>query len=400
MKHALQLTAIASIGWACNQQSSTPTVFQLESPVGPNASLPHLVTGEDDQLYLSWIEKGDSGQVQFYYASMENDKWSAPERIAGGNDWFVNWADYPMIAVDKAGNMVAHYLAKSSTGTYSYDVNVMYKPVGKEWIGPVIPHMDGTPTEHGFATLLPQNDGTFLLTWLDGRNTMGHEEHEGHGGGAMTIRSAVLNMQGQLSQEMELDGRVCDCCQTAGVLTPAGPIIAYRDRTEDEIRDMAMVRWINGTWTAPVPVSIDNWNITGCPVNGPRLSAWDNTVGMAWFTAANGEPKVNVRFSQDHGATFGETHMLSNETVGRVDIAMVDASSAIVSWLATSDTASYIMSRRVDANGNQEKSITIAQTSSARASGFPQLTRWKNKNYFAWTHLEDERSTVRLARVE
>lgn len=399
-------TALLSLTFlviACTSKEGAPNISSLHAPTGSQASLPHLFTGEDNNLYLSWVEKGDSNMVTLYYATMKNDSWSTPESIASGTDWFVNWADYPMIAVDKEGNMVAHFLAKSSSGTYSYDVNVMYKPTGGKWIGPVIPHTDGTPTEHGFTTLLPQNDGTFLVAWLDGRNTSttrheGHDMHES--GGAMTIRSAVLDMQGNLTQEVELDNRVCDCCQTAGALTSAGPAIAYRDRSAYEIRDMAMVRWKNGSWTEPTNASIDNWHITGCPVNGPRLSAIENTLGMAWFTAANGQPKVNVRFSSDAGETFGNTIEVATETVGRVDLAMIDSSSAAVSWLAANDTASYIMTCRVNTDGTKSAPLIVTQTSASRASGFPQLTRWKNKNYFAWTHVDENTTAVKMAVVE
>jgi hypothetical protein len=401
MNKLLAISFISLLLVSCtNEKPKRPQVSDMQTPVGENASLPHLITGENDQLYLSWIEKSDSGVVVFYYATMIDDNWSQPELIASGNDWFVNWADYPMIAVDKEGNMVAHYLAKSASGTYSYDVNIRYKKANSQWQGPVIPHTDGTPTEHGFATLLPKNDGTFLLAWLDGRNTGsgGHEGDEGHDmGGAMTIRTAVLDMEGNLSAEAELDGRVCDCCQTAGTMTGTGPIIAFRDRSESEVRDMSLVRWTNNAWTPSQNVSEDNWEIKGCPVNGPRLSSYGNGVGIIWFTAANGEPKVKVKFSQDNGLSFGSSNEIATATAGRVDIAMLDPSSAVVSWLAASDTASYIMSCKVNADGTTSEPIQIATTSSSRASGFPQLAQWHENTYFAWTYIQNERTTVKMA---
>ena len=401
MKQLLTIIAIISLA-SCGTKETTPQVQYMNAPVGQNASLPHLITGENDQLYLSWVEKKDSGLVEFYYATMIEDKWSAPELIGSGNDWFVNWADYPMIAADKDGNMVAHYLAKSSSGTYSYDVNVKYKRANGEWLGPIIPHKDGTPTEHGFATLLPQNDGTFMLAWLDGRNTGGgeHEGHEGHDmGGAMTIRTAVLDLDGNLSEEAELDGRVCDCCQTSGTMTTKGALFAFRDRSETEVRDMSIVRKINNEWTPSQDISEDNWEIKGCPVNGPRLSTNGNTTGLIWFSAAKGEPKVKIKFSQDGGETFGSAIEISSETLGRVDIDMINETTATVSWLAANDTASFIMSRGVNVDGTLTDPTQIARTSSSRASGFPQLTNWKGNSYFAWTHIEDESSTVKMAKL-
>ena len=135
-----------------NQEKATenPVLQNVDSPAGSDASLPYLIKGGDDLLYMSWVEKRDSGSIDLMYSVLIKDTWQEPEVIASGNDWFVNWADYPMMAVDNQGNMIAHFLAKSSSGTYSYDVNVVYKPMGEQWSEPIIPHKDGTPTEHGF----------------------------------------------------------------------------------------------------------------------------------------------------------------------------------------------------------------------------------------------------------
>ena len=362
----------------------------LQSPAGENASLPYLVTGEDGKLYFSWVEKKDSGWVELKYSILEGDSWTDPELIAKGNDWFVNWADYPMIAVDKDGNMIAHYLAKSSAGTYSYDVNVVYKPQGEVWSNPVIPHKDGTPTEHGFVTMLPQNDGTFRLAWLDGRNTGGgeHGSEGGHGsGGAMTIRTAVLDMNGELSEEAELDDRVCDCCQTGGIMTANGAMIAYRDRSEDEIRDISFVKFTNSKWSDPQTINDDNWNIPGCPVNGPRMTSLGNIVATAWFTAAEGQAKVKIAFSNSE--SFGESIIVDETSpLGRVDVILLDEQTAIVSWLDNEGTPA-IKYRTIKSDGTMTEPVIVSETSESRGSGFPQMTILDGRVFFAWTSYQE-----------
>ena len=47
----------------------------------------------------------------------------------------------------------------------------------------------------------------------------------------------------------------------------------YRDRTEAEIRDIAIVRLVDGIWSDPALVSADGWEIAGCPVNGPAIDS-------------------------------------------------------------------------------------------------------------------------------
>ena len=38
-------------------------------------------------------------------------------------------------------------------------------------------------------------------------------------------------------------------------------MIAYRDRSADEVRDISIVRRVGGRWTKPAPVHDDGWKI-------------------------------------------------------------------------------------------------------------------------------------------
>ena len=51
-------------------------------------------------------------------------------------------------------------------------------------------------------------------------------------------------------------------------MTADGPVVVYRDRSEQEIRDISIVRLHDGKWSQPSSVFEDNWKINGCPVNG------------------------------------------------------------------------------------------------------------------------------------
>lgn len=84
-------------------------------------------------------------------------------------------------------------------------------------------HDDGTPTEHGFASLWPQSRGTLGIVWLDGRNTSGGHDHDDRGStGAMTLRAATFGAGGGKRAEFELDAMTCDCCQTDTAVSGRG----------------------------------------------------------------------------------------------------------------------------------------------------------------------------------
>ena len=199
---------------ACTpQQESRPTITAIETPTLSASAEPSLFTDKNGITYLSWIEKKDTLD-SFNYSTLENDHWSAPITIASSNSWFVNWADYPMLSTDGNGNFVGHILSRSADGTYTYDVQLLFSNDGKKW-NPILLNDDGKQAEHGFVTHIPYNNNVFV-TWLDGRNTvmegMENMEHEGHHG-AMSIRAALLDYNGNKISEWELDNKTCDCCQ-------------------------------------------------------------------------------------------------------------------------------------------------------------------------------------------
>ena len=310
-----------------------PLVTKITSPAADGSSLPFLFSNSDKTL-LSWVEKDGDSLAILRYAELKEGQWQEPQDILSGTDWFVNWADFPVIAENR-GNLFTHVLKKSSAGTYSYDVKLnLLSKGGKNWKTNLPLHTDGTPTEHGFVTALPFKDG-FFVSWLDGRNTV--EDKEGNRA-AMTIRAAEVSPFGELALETVLDVRTCDCCQTTAAITTNGPVVLYRDRTENEVRDISIVRQVEGEWTVPKTIYDDGWEIKGCPVNGPKAAVLENTLAVAWFTAAKDSTKVKLSFSGDGGANFeAPIEIAGANAMGRVDVVLLSREHAIVSWMEGKD---------------------------------------------------------------
>lgn len=119
--------------------------------------------------------------------------------------------------------------------------------------------------------------------WIDGRDDDGSES-------LMSLRTAVVDHS--IDREEILDPNVCACCRPTTVLTDKGPMVFYRGRSKEEIRDILYVRQIDGAWSKPLAIHNDGWKISGCPVNGPDAFAKANHVAVAWYSAANGKPNV------------------------------------------------------------------------------------------------------------
>jgi hypothetical protein len=368
-------------------------VEELASPAPPHSELSRVSRDEKGNVYLSWVTRSDRG-AQLSYARLNDDAWSEPVSIGQGENWFVNWADFPMLSMH-SGVGVAHWLQKSGEGSYDYDVVASFfnQSLGRWEQGRVV-NRSGVAAENGFVSMLPMAKQQTLIAWLDGRNTRNQPEQ-----GPMTLRAAVFDASGENLREWELDQATCDCCQTSAAMTAAGPVVVYRDRSVNDVRDTAIVRLINGSWTQPALVHKDDWQVMGCPVNGPAVAARHNAVAVAWFTAKDDSPQVKLAVSKDSGASFAPPTLVAGpHTSGRVDAVILANGQVVVSWLSTEAGEASIMLSRFSTTGQFLDGVKLAATSASRRSGFPVIESVENTVYVSWTDISDT-PRVRVARV-
>lgn len=373
---------------------------RLDVPAAQGSGQPHLQAADDGAVWLSWVEPVDEKQHALRYASFDGTGWSATETVATGDDWFVNWADVPSVRPLPDGRFAAHYLENNGPGTFAYGVRITQTDEDGAWQPVITPHRDETETEHGFVSLLPWEEDRLLAVWLDGRKMA--DAGGGHLG-EMTLRSGILAPSGTVERRDLLDDRTCECCPTSAVRTSEGALVAYRDRTEEEIRNIQLVRFDGEAWSDPYLLHDDGWKIEGCPVNGPALAANGDRAAAAWFTAAEGVPRVQVAFTEDGGRQFTEpTVVAEGETSGRVDAVLMEDGSAVVSWLGQDQGEAVIQGRQVHADGTMGPPVTLASVpSTSRDVGMPRMTRSGDHLYVAWVGTEEggDSSRVQLARI-
>lgn len=396
---------------ACGVESSPPaegrlftTVDSLASPAPVGAAEPNLAVSPDGDVFLSWLERLPDSSYALRMSRRDDGVWEQPTIVTQGTTLFVNWADFPSLLSFDEDRLAAHWLQRSGTGRYAYDVRVARTADGgATWTQGVVPHRDGTQSEHGFAALWPEADGRLSLAWLDGRKyarTDGGEKE-------MMLVHASVGDDMQVSAETPLDTRICDCCQTSVALTTDGPVIAYRDRTDEEIRDIYVVRRVGNVWSEPERVHRDEWKIDACPVNGPAIDARDRRVVVAWFTGARDTAQVQLAFSGDGGATFGPPVRVDDgNPAGRVDVILLESGAAVVSWVENVGDRAEVRARRftegAERGGAREPAVTIAQSTAARSSGFPRMAAAEDEVFFAWTvpgATREDPSSIRVARA-
>ncbi|HIB02575.1 MAG TPA: exo-alpha-sialidase [Candidatus Marinimicrobia bacterium] len=379
-------------------ESPPMEVRSLESPAPLGSRFPNLTTTSEGTMIMSWFTPyNDQGGYELKMAEWDGTLWSEPNTIYKGDDFFVNWADVPSIFQVNGDRLAAHWLYMRGGGTYEYDVYLSTSyDRGLTWSEPMIPHRDGVAAEHGFVSFFHRESGGLGIAWLDGRNMISSDD--GHGSGAMSIFTTNLDQENRLDQEFSLDARVCECCPTAAATIGASNIIAYRDRGEEEIRNIQVVRYSGGVWSKPSTVHEDGWMIPGCPVNGPALAVSGDRLAIAWYTAPKGDAQVKVAFSKDVGASFSEPVRIDGGIpLGRVDLEWVDHSSVIVSWIEVAGDSAELKLRKVSLKGEVDSPLVVSNINAARGSGYPQMVNYKNELVFAWT--EPGQWEIRMARL-
>ena len=373
MRIIISLTLIIWLAGCVNKGGSV-----TDPPVGNGAEEPSL-TVTDRGLVLSWLEPHE-GDILLKMALHNGMRWSSAKTIAKGEDWFVNWADFPAIVAN--GDMLfAHFLQKSASPTFAYDVMFTTSAnMGDTWSNPKKIHQDTVQAEHGFVSAVPYKDG-FKVSWLDGRYT-------GKDNGAMTIRGAYVDGNGELHNAAEIDHSTCDCCQTTMTIVNGVPWSFYRNRTDDEIRDIYFSKLVDDNWSEPEVFYDDNWLINACPVNGPVARSYNNNMAVAWFTGAAGEHKVKLKTSTDEGRSFSEVILVdSPNSFGRVDV-QLDSTKIYVTFLTKADNDAVIKLKVYDYSGDLQSSEIMAVVSPERGTGFPRTALWHENLILTWTDVE------------
>ncbi len=388
------VTVLVTACWYSGGSIETQQQLALSNPAGKGSRLPRLVSMPDrTSTLMSWVEPTENGHV-LKFAVLKQGRWIRQGDAAKGERWFVNWADYPSVVPISDTFWLAHWLSRRPGGkTYDYDVSLaLTNDAGKTWREIGHPHRDDAAAEHGFVTIFKESDHAAGIIWLDGRDYIKKGERTLPPGrsGNFALRYTTIHADGGMSDEQIIDDNTCTCCWTSVAQTPAGAIAVWRGRTDSEVRDNRFALMRDAKWTAPSSLGGEGWQIDACPVNGPSVASQGNQVVASWFTAQGDKPRVRIAFSGDSGKSFGKLFSVDDiAPIGRIGLVWLDNQYAAVSWLGQADDIhkkSHLYLQQVGKNGQIYAAQSIAQLSSGRDTGVPQMSTNGRELVFAWTN--------------
>jgi len=355
----------------------TLKVEAVANPSGATSLQAHWGTAQDGSPLLSWVETTKDGSHTLRYAIRRGAQWSEPRTIVANRHFFRQPAESPAVISFSDGSLLAEWVEippGSGEAEYMY---VSASKDGIKWTAPVMAHKDRSPVQHALASMAASGDREASVIWLEALK--GEDDPS-------ALKRTVVSSDGKVVKEEILDPDVCTCCPTSVVKTAKGLLVAYRDHSPQEIRDIATLRFENGRWLPTKILNSDKWEINACPVNGASAAAKDNRVAIAWHTEAQDSPRTQLVLSTDGGGTFSKPISISaGNSFGHVSAALDDQGGALVSWLeeGTGAEGVRLLVRRVTAAGVAGPVTQVAQGSRS-SIGYPRLLHAGSETWIAW----------------
>ena len=243
----------------------------------------HVSIASDGQFVaITWAASKAGGGTDIYVATSrdQGQSFSAPVRAnAIDGQANVNGEQPPQVVIARAAGprtITVIWTAKVGNGTRV--LTARSSDEGRTFAAAVPVHGTDGVGNRGWESIAVDPKGKTFALWLDHRDMAApRREGEAH-------QPSAHQHSPEASQVFvaALDGKaahgiargVCYCCRTALVASEGSVYAAWRHVYADNHRDIAfaMSRDDGRTFGAPVRVSDDNWQIDGCPENGPALA--------------------------------------------------------------------------------------------------------------------------------
>jgi hypothetical protein len=379
----LLLLTVAACGFA---QALKPV--SIPNPSVAGSIQPNWAVAADGSALFSWVEPSKGGGYTLRYAVRRGAAWSESRTVASGRPFWRHPAEVPGMVSLSDGTLLAHWVEKGKESSEEETIYVSSSKDGLHWTTPLIAHHDHSPVQHGLVSIAASGPKEASLFWLQ---ALKGED------GPVSLMRTVVGADGKEIKEEQLDNDTCSCCPTSVANTSKGLLVAYRDHTPKDIRDIAVLRLESGKWSASKILYPDKWEINACPVNAASAAAKDNHVAIAWYTEANDSPRVQVVFSPDAGATFSKpVKVNTGDTLGYASTALNSDGGAFVSWIEEGPSSGSVMVRLVSPAGVAGPVLKIAE--GPRSSlGYPKMVRAGSETWIAWG---DAKTGVKTAQLK
>lgn len=415
----LLLTAFVSLGGA-------PAVVRIDGTVNATPSL----AAEGRFVVLAWGATKDQEATSVHVAVSRDAgrTFGSPSRVNDDSSAANLAAEQPprVTLVSRTGrepSIVVIWTSKAAGGTRL--ITARSDDGGATFSRPSLVRASEAPGNRGWQSLTTDRQGRVLALWLDHRETAGTSAgtghvHGAHGAEAGTTRASTSADGVARAQRSKLyfapidsaaparniTGGVCYCCKTAMTTGADGAIyVAWRHVYPGNLRDIAFAMSRDGgrTFSGPIRVSEDRWQIDGCPENGPTLAA-DATgrIHVVWPTLireAGRDTLALYHATSRDGRTFSRrTRIPTTGAAYHPQLALLASGELFVAWDEVSGGGRRVRFARGHARPDGMVSMNAVAASGGNDGGFPSVAPTSTGVVAAWaarrgtgTHIAVER---------
>lgn len=378
---------------------------RLGGELPPRVSLARRKGGADPELVVLWNARGAATSIKMSKSRDGGKTFDAPIALsspdaAGDRGW-------PSLTVDGRGTPHAIWVDHRGLAAA--------RPAGA-------PQTHTHGTSNAAASTGAQAAATGAAT-TGGAATAGaarSADRAAHDGVAMAQKSglfyASLPGGGAVSADTErkLTAGTCYCCKTALVTGRDDALFAaWRHVYPGNLRDIAfsVSRDRGRTFSAPVRVSEDGWEIHGCPDDGPAMTVDKRgAVHIVWPTvigAKTDEPQGALFYaSTSDGRTF--TPRVRIPTLGspkptHPQIVADDRGRLAVAWDEVIDGQRTAVVRELHQPSSSGAAITFGEPlrlATTEASTYPVLASTSRGLLAAWTSGAPAASVITVKQID
>jgi hypothetical protein len=322
------------------------------SDIDKDSAEPSIAAAPDGSMYVTWVEhaRGKHADVYIQHFDADANALGASVRVNPLAGQAIAWfGDAPTIKIGKDNTIYIGWTSRVESEKNSSNNLLLSVSIdgGKSFAPPVKINDDFAPASHGMHSLAIDENNHVYAAWLDERSLVGKDaqttsisdQNEFANAGFQIVKIhhnsneskksahtkiddeekaepnseifyAVSKDGGKtFSRNVKLSGEVCPCCKTSIITAPNNKVyVSWRQVLSGDFRHIAVASSNNNgeSFSKPVIVSDDQWQINACPVSGAPLAMDDkNTLKIIWFTAGKaGSPGLYEAESKDEGKTF------------------------------------------------------------------------------------------------
>lgn len=351
----------------------------------------------DQQLYTAaafgpdgrlWRLVPSDKSVAVDYSTDYGKTFSSPVRINPQDQAVHSWEENPpAIAVGRNGNVYVLYFADDLQRSTSF---FSQSPNGLDFSKPVKISSQADTSYHYQTEMLVDTSGKIHFSWHDLRD---RAEYKQLGGGDLSIYyvSTKTGKKIAFPPDQRIARNICSCCRTVMTEDIDGSVVILaRFVYPGNIRDHGMFRLsTDGVPSEPWRVTLDDWEIEGCPTHGPALSiSSDGRYHMTWFAQGNKRSGLFYAWSDDRGKTFSAPLRLGDpdKLPGHPDVLAL-GNKVVLVWKVFDGAKTQIaMMRSLDRGTHWSTAKIIAEAE--QKSAHPVLISDGKRIFLSWNSVD------------